>query len=308
MVYIHFISTNKGFQWDCIVDFMTYSTCEYKLHLPILLDATKQLIYISSARVYAESHFPLTEESPRLLDVCRDQDYLSTDEYALAKARQENLLFESSKRNWTIIRPYVTFDERRLQLSCEEKESWLYRALDGRTIVFSKDMAKRRTTFTYGGDVANGIASIIGKKDALGEAFHITSNQNYTWEEILDFYFGCIESCLGKRPKVLLTDRYKEYYGGTPRQVQYDRLYDRTFNNSKISRFCDVNTFTDTKSAIEKCMRQFIEHQVWRPINMKHEALKDRDTKEWMAIKDLYVNCILKDIARYLIYRCGLKK
>ena len=77
--------------WDAIVDFMSYSTDAFAKRLPHLLDATNQLVYLSSSRVYAESKTPITEESPRLLDVCRDADYVSTDEYALAKARQENL-------------------------------------------------------------------------------------------------------------------------------------------------------------------------------------------------------------------------
>ena len=35
----------------------------------------------------------------RLLDISKDDKYLRTDEYALAKARQENILQKSGK-NW----------------------------------------------------------------------------------------------------------------------------------------------------------------------------------------------------------------
>ena len=41
------------------------------------------------------------------------------------------------------------------QLGVLEKELWLYRALNGRTIVFSKDIAEKSTTLTYGYDVAS---------------------------------------------------------------------------------------------------------------------------------------------------------
>ena len=200
--------------WDAIVDFMSYQTVEFQKKYMIFLNSTKQYVFLSSSRVYASSKEKLTENSPRLLDVCPDQAYITTDEYALAKARQENLLKQSGKKNWTIIRPYVTFSEYRLQLSCEEKESWLYRALHGRTIVFSKDLSHCKTTFTYGADVAKGIASIIGKEGALGEAYHITNDEFYFWSDILQIYLDALENELGYRPKVIEKEHYEPYMGG----------------------------------------------------------------------------------------------
>jgi uncharacterized protein YbjT (DUF2867 family) len=123
----------------------------------------------------------ISEDSPRLLYTSKDKEYLATDEYALAKARQEDLLRNSGQRNWTIIRPYITYGEKRLQLGAMEKEAWLYRALKGRTIVFSSDIAKRFTTLTYGLNVAEGIQAIIGATSALGRAFHITCETSLTW-------------------------------------------------------------------------------------------------------------------------------
>lgn len=52
---------------------------------------------MSSSRVYADSQTPITENSPRLLDVYKEEEYLKTDEYALSKARQEDILHRSGK-------------------------------------------------------------------------------------------------------------------------------------------------------------------------------------------------------------------
>ena len=93
-----------------------------------------------------------------------DEEYLKTDEYALSKARQEKILEESGYLNWTIIRPYITYSKERLQLGIYEKEDWLYRVLNGKTIIFSKDIEKYKTTLTYGYDVANIIADLIFEK------------------------------------------------------------------------------------------------------------------------------------------------
>ena len=114
-----------NYKFDAIVDFMKYSTKDFESRVCFLLSNTKQYIFLSSSRVYAGSNEPLTENSPLLLDVCQDAEYLKTDEYALAKARQERILHKSGKTNWTIIRPYITFSEKRLQLSALEKEFWL---------------------------------------------------------------------------------------------------------------------------------------------------------------------------------------
>ena len=76
-------------KYDVIIDFMVYSTDELERRLPELLSHTGQYCFFSSSRVYAESKKPITEDSPRLLDACTDQEYLYTDEYALAKAREE---------------------------------------------------------------------------------------------------------------------------------------------------------------------------------------------------------------------------
>lgn len=291
--------------WDAVVDFMCYPTDVFAKRLPRLLDATDQLVYLSSSRVYADSTAPITEDSPRLLDVCQDADYLATDEYALAKARQENLLRQSGRKNWTIIRPYVTFSEYRLQLSSLEKEYWLQRSLSGKTIVFSKNLADKLTTLTFGEDVARGIAAILGQEKALGEAFHITCSQSYRWSELLQAYLDAIEEKVGKRPKVLLTDHWQQVMGGGAMQVKYDRLYDRVFDNSKISQFIDTTTFSDTKESLKHCVKSFIDQPSFLFTDWTSEARKDVLTGDWTSLSQIPG---WKMKAKYLLIRLRLHK
>jgi nucleoside-diphosphate-sugar epimerase len=302
--HIDFISSLfTDHQWDAIVDFMKYSTKDFESRVNILLSNTKQYVYLSSSRVYAESNKPLTEQSSLLLDVCQDDDYLKTDEYALAKARQERLLQKTGKRNWTIIRPYVTFSEQRLQLSALEKEYWLYRALKGRTIVFSKDLAERMTTFTYGYDVAKTIAYIIGQESAYGEIFHVTNGISYKWQDILSVYLDIIEKEMGVAPHVKILESWKPYLGGNKYQVKWDRLYDREFNNTKINNYIDTSTFQDTISALSNCLKSFLHNPKFKRINWRSEALKDRATGEWANIKEMPG---VKQKLVYFFYRMGL--
>lgn len=291
--------------WDVVVDFMSYNTNEFKIRVNNFLDSSDQYIYISSARVYANSSDPITEDSPRLLDVCKDADYLRTDEYALTKARQENMLRDSGRTNWTIIRPYITFSEIRLQLSPLEKECWLYRALHGRTIVFSKDLADRLTTLTYGADVARCIAALAGKKEALGEAFHITIGESNTWSDLLQLYVETIEKVTGTRPKTKIVDSWEPYHGGHALQVKWDRCFDRKFDSSKIAKFIDTSTFKPTKVALQECLTHFIQQPSFLGIDWIHEAKKDKLTHEWTSLKEIPG---VKIKMKYLLYRIGILK
>ena len=242
-------------RWDAIVDFMVYKTEEFQRRVPVLLAATKQYVFLSSSRVYADSAEPITEDSPRLLDVSTDAAYLKTDEYALTKARQENALRADCKAgNWTIVRPYITYSEIRLQLGVLEKEMWLSRALRGQAIVFSNDIADRMTTLTYGYDVARGIAALIGNDRALGEAFHITCDRPIRWSEVLDVYLDVLESKTGRRPKVKMLDKSPFTYP----QVVYDRYYNRIFDNTKMSAFIDQTTFIEPHAGLRRCLEAFL--------------------------------------------------
>lgn len=288
--------------WDAVVDFMAYTTKEFEKSFPKLLDNTNQYVFTSSARVYANSKEPLQETSPRLLDICSDKDYLCTDEYALTKARQEDLLINSGKKNWTIIRPYISFSENRLQLSCLEKEYWLRRILDNKTLVFSRDLADRTTTITYAGDVAKGYSAIIGERKALGETFHITNSRSYKWKDILDVYLRTIEAYTGNKVKVLFTDSWEDYYYGKW-QILYDRLYDRTFDNSKINQFTKTADFKDSKTALETCLQEFIKKPIYNDLYWETEARMDRLSGEWTSISKFRG---LKPKIKYLLSRIGL--
>ena len=140
--------------YDAIIDFMTYTTQDFKSRYEQFLKTTDQYFFLSTSRIYADTNI-VREDSPRILDVNNDEKFLRTDEYALCKARQEDILIESGYKNWTIIRPYITYSENRLQLGVFDKDTFVYRALRGRPIVVSNDIMSHITTMTYGYDVSN---------------------------------------------------------------------------------------------------------------------------------------------------------
>lgn len=289
--------------WDAIVDFMIYSTIELKERLQKLLNSTKQYIYLSSSRVYADSKAPITEESERLLDVCKDMEYMQTDEYALAKARQEDILINSSNKNWTIIRPYITYNTERLQLGVLEKEQWLYRALHGRTIIFQKDIAQHITTLTYGYNVAEGIAAILGEKKALGEIIQIAGTETMRWEEILQLYLAVIKKITGKEIKVCLLDDAKMFNSIlNGYQIKYDRMYDRKFNSEKLEKYgLKKIQYEYMSTGLEKCLTEFLNgDRRFGTVAWEKEAIMDRISGERTPFHEIKG---LKKKVKYFLYR-----
>jgi nucleoside-diphosphate-sugar epimerase len=299
----YFIKNLLSHRWDALFDFMVYSTEEFRNRYKLLLNATGHYIYLSSSRVYANCERPITENSPRLLDVTDDRSYLATDEYALAKARQEDILFDSGHQNWSIVRPYITYSDQRLQLGALEKEGWLYQSLRGKTILLSRDIQSKYTTLTYGKDVARGMIAILGQSKSRGEAFHITYSKKIGWNEVLDIYTTTLENHKHIRPKILLQDQkiflklHQNRY-----KIIYDRLYNRQFNNNKIKKYIDITTFMPPKSGLKKCLERFIDtpNHRFKPINWKTEAIKDRLLAEHTPLKDISG---IKQKIKYLLYR-----
>lgn len=175
--------------YDCIIDFMVYSTFEFVDRYKQLLAAAKQYIFLSSYRVYADNGLePITEESPLLLDVVKDAKYRKTDEYALTKARQEKLLRESGSGNYTIVRPSVTFSKLRFQLGTLEAGVLIHRMLQKRPVVFARDILKKQAAFSWAGDVAEMIECLILNPKALGEVFNVCSAEKQTWGDVAGYY------------------------------------------------------------------------------------------------------------------------
>ena len=298
---IKFITEILEERWDVIIDFMVYSTSSFEERVHSLLNATSQYIFLSSGRVYADSKKKITENSPRLLDVTNDKEFLSTDEYSLTKARQENILSNTKYKNWTIIRPYITYDKNRLQLGVLEKEQWLYRALKGRTIVFSNEINSKITTLTYGLDVSRGIMAVINNSKALGEIFNIVSNDSNTWKDILDVYLRILEKHLGYKPKVLLQNlkKFSKCNKGKY-QIQNDRVFNRKFNNSKIQEYIDTSSFIEIDMGLKSCLEEFLKNPKFNNIDWRAEALRDKESKEFTSLIKFNK---LKSKVKYLIYR-----
>lgn len=228
--------------WDAVIDFMIYSESVFRQRIGLLLKSTDQYFFLSSATEYSDLDEIITEKTPRLLDVTTDKELLAVKPYPINKALCENILRQTGLTNWTIVRPYITFNSNRLQLGCYEKELWLWRCLNGGEVLFSKDIAQQYTTLTFAKDVLK-------------------------WNEILDIYKMVLLRERNIKMRVKWTDeslnlRFRQGQW----HAKYDRLYNRRFNNAKLMGILPDLKFTEVKKGLEHCLTEFLKTENFRSI------------------------------------------
>ncbi len=249
-------------RFDAVVDFMNYSTAQFRERYPFLLSHAGHYVFLSSARVYAQTDDIITEDAPRILDVCRDAEYLAGDSYDLAKARQEDLLRDSGYGNYTVIRPSLTYNDDRLQLTLFEKDEWLYRPLDGNSILFPREMEPIRATMTHGEDVARTLSKLLGNPEAFGKTFNVNNGGDLTWGEILQVYKKALENQLQRPVKVSLVEGAEQIAATLNRRFQYKyaRGISRRFCNDRVEAVAGHVPCRSIEEGLTQCVHNFFAH------------------------------------------------
>jgi len=250
-------------KFDAIVDFMIYSTEEFKEKRDLLLGGAEHYIFLSSYRVYSES-VPLTEASPRLLDVSKDKAFLATEDYSLYKARQEDVLQGSKYGNWTIVRPAITYSKRRFQLVTLEAPAHVARAMKGLPVVLPKEALSVQATMSWAGDVAKMIARLLLNPSALRERFTLATAEHRSWGEIAEYY----REIIGLKYEAVDAEEYLKIFGssdGARYQLAYDRMFNRVVDNSKVLKATGLkqSDFMTLRSGLEKELSALPKDAVW---------------------------------------------
>ena len=171
----------EGTQWDCVCDFIGFVPAQVERDWRLFKDRTKQYMYISSASAYQKpAASPYINEGTPLVN-----PYW---EYSRNKIACEDFLMEKHRTEGfpvTIIRPSHTYDERSVPLGVHgDKGSWqvLKRMLEGKPVIVHGD-GTTQWTLTHNSDFAKGFVGLMANPHALGNAFHITSDESLTWNQ-----------------------------------------------------------------------------------------------------------------------------
>ncbi len=290
-------------EWDVIIDLFLYNPQEFSKRYKQLLECCKQYIFISSARVYNNYDDFIIESTPRLIDSSDDRDFIKSHEYSLNKALEENLLLESDHKNWTILRPYITYDAYRLQLGFYEKEAWLQRALNGRSIIIPKEILDCETTLTSSIDVASCISKMIGNIKAMGEIINIASNKHLPWQDVLNIYKESIFEFTGIMPNTILSDiNIFVKIDSIKYQILYDRLFNRKFNIEKLKNIIGEHKFIDFNYGVKECLASFIAKPSFKYRIIHHEAFCDELDHHYTPMHK-FDKLSFTDTLKYFFYR-----
>ena len=166
-----------GLDFDSVVDFVAFTAGHVRADLDLFRGRTGQYVFISTASAYQTppSRLPVTESTP-----LRNPYW----QYSRDKIACEDLLVAEYRDNGfpaTIVRPSHTYDATKTVLS----GGWtsLARMLAGKPAIVHGDGASLWTV-THNTDFARAFVPLLGHPRTLGEAFHITSDDVLTWDQI----------------------------------------------------------------------------------------------------------------------------
>jgi nucleoside-diphosphate-sugar epimerase len=164
-------------EFDAVVNWVAYTPEHVQADVDLFRGRTGQYVFISSASAYQTppSRLPVTESTPLRNPFWRySQDKIACEDLLVAAYRDEG--FPA-----TIVRPSHTYDKTLIPLD----GGWtaLARMRQGRPVVVHGD-GTSLWTLTHHADFARGFVPLLGHPRTLGEAFHITSDDVLTWNQV----------------------------------------------------------------------------------------------------------------------------
>lgn len=246
----------RGLAFDCVADWIAYTPDEVERDYRLFAGITKQYIFISSASAYTKpvTSYPITESTPlgnRYWD------------YSQLKADAEAVLFRHFQEDGfpvTVVRPSHTYGRNKMIVPLSgAKTQWTYaaRMLAGKPTVVHGD-GRSLWTLTHNTDFAKAFCGLVGNFQAIGHAFHITSDEVLSWDRIIEIQ--C--EILGVEPNILhvssdyIAEKLPEYRGG----LLGDKAESVIFDTTKIKRFvpsfiCTTPFSVGARLVIEELLR-----------------------------------------------------
>jgi nucleoside-diphosphate-sugar epimerase len=264
--------------FDVVVDWIAFTPEDIERDLRLFKGKTDQFIFVSSASAYQKppQDYIITEETPL------ENPYWQYSRDKIACEQRLMNVYQKDGFPVTIVRPSLTYGPSQLPL-CTNSWQKPYTVIDrmkrGEKIVVPGD-GTSLWVFTWNADFAVGFLGLFGNEKAIGEAFHITSDEVLTWnqayEEVgraLDLEFNAVHIASE------LIARYDEHAIGS---LIGDKVNSAVFDNEKIKRF--VPEF-DCKVPWAEGVRQTL---AWFEADPSRQTIDEEDNQLWGKIITAY--------------------
>ena len=267
-----------GCRFDAVVDWIAFTPADIERDIGLFAGRTRQFVFISSASAYQKPprHYLVTEETPLANPYwAYARDKIACEERLLRAYRDEGFPV-------TIVRPSLTYGPSQIPMAVG---SWRhpYTVIDrmkkGKKIIVPGD-GTSLWTMTWNEDFARGFSGLLGMESALGQAFHITSDEVLTWNQIhLEAGRAAgVEPRLVHIPSNLIAAHDPPMLGS----LIGDKANSVVLDNNKIKRF--VPGFSAAVSWAEGVRRAIAWHEAV-PARCTIDAEADRT---WDAVIDAY--------------------
>jgi len=221
--------------FDVIVDWVAYTPEHIELDLQLFRGRTKQYVFISSASAYQTppAALPITESTPLSNPIWV---------YSQAKIACEERLTQAYRQDGfpvTIVRPSHTYD--RTMLPVHGRYTVVDRLRKGKKVIVHGD-GTSLWTLTHHRDFARGFVGLLGNPHAIGDVFHITSDEILTWNQIFELVAQAAgaEANIVHIPSDFIADFDREWGA----DLLGDKAHSMIFDNSKIKRMVPDYTAT----------------------------------------------------------------
>jgi nucleoside-diphosphate-sugar epimerase len=219
--------------FDAVVDYIAFTVEDVERDIRLFRNRTDQFVFISSASAYQKppKNYLITEETPL------ENPYWQYSRDKIACEARLMKAYHEEGFPVTIIRPSHTYGPSQIPLAVD---SWAHpwtildRISRGKKLIIPGD-GTSLWVLTWNADFAKGLVGLLGNKKAIGEAFHITSDEALSWNQIyLEVY-----QALGLEPNVvhIPSDLIATYWDHATGSLIGDKANSVVFDNSKIKRF-----------------------------------------------------------------------
>jgi nucleoside-diphosphate-sugar epimerase len=225
----------RGHTWDVVVQWIAFAPEDIRRDLELFRDNTRQYFFISSASIYQKPPAPpylITESTPR---VNPHWDY---SRKKIACELELEAAHQATRFPCTIVRPSLTYGDDQIPLVLNAwQQPWtaIDRMRRGAPLIIPGD-GTSLWTITHNSDFARGLIGLFGNPAALGQAFHITSDEALTWNHI---FAQTAEAAGVTAPKFvhMPSDFIISCVPTVEGTLLGDKAVSAVFDNTKIKRF-----------------------------------------------------------------------
>ena len=221
----------EGQRFDVVVDWIAFTEADIERDLALFRGQVGQFFFISSASAYQKPpRYPIiTESTPLYNPIWKySQDKIACELRLLRAYREENFPV-------TIVRPSLTYDPNfPIAIGGWDSYTLIDRLKTGKPIIVHGD-GSSLWVVTHSDDFAKGFVGLFGHSQAIGQAFHITSDEVLTWNQIYEI----IAEAVGVPAKMvhIASDFIVKVAPGQTGNLLGDKAWSAIFDNSKIKAF-----------------------------------------------------------------------